>query len=75
MFFSCKSVTKEKGKRKLRLADLDKYLDTSSTTIFFISRIDFQLLSKQCRIFPFLPAIACQKSSIEEWAKVNLNLR
>ena len=34
MFFSCKSVTKEKGKRKLRLADLDKYLDTSSTAIF-----------------------------------------
>ena len=65
MFFSCKSVTKEKGKRKLRLADLDKYLDTSSTTIFSHFKNWLSILEQTMSHFPFLTGDRLSK--IKHW--------
>lgn len=65
MFFSCKSVTKEKGKRKLRLADLDKYLDTSSTTIFSHFKNWLSIVEQTMWHFRFLTRDCLSK--IEHW--------
>ena len=65
MFFSCKSVTKEKGKRKLRLADLDKYMDTSSTTMFSHFKNWLSIVEQTMSHFPFLTGDRLSK--IEHW--------